>query len=112
MRIDKFLWFTRFAGSRSLAQDWVSAGHMRLNGRRIERCSAAVKLGDILVLPMRSRVTVIEVLDIPARRGPATEAATCYRLLDSANYSAATGSSEWPLDAPGESPLARPEFDT
>ncbi len=108
MRIDKFLWFTRFAGSRGLAQDWVSAGHMRLNGRRIERCSAAVKLGDVLVLPMRTRVAVIEVLQIPVRRGPATEAATCYRLLDSAN----SGATHCALDAPGETPLARREFDT
>lgn len=82
MRIDKFLWFTRFAGSRGLAQDWVSAGHIRLNGRRIERCSADVRMGDVLVLPMRSRVTVIEVLALPARRGPATEAQTCYRLVE------------------------------
>lgn len=82
MRIDKFLWFTRFAGSRGLAQDWVSAGHIRLNGRRIERCSAGIKQGDVLVLPMRSRVTVIEVLAIPARRGPATEAQSCYRVLE------------------------------
>ncbi|MFN3459036.1 MAG: RNA-binding S4 domain-containing protein [Novosphingobium sp.] len=82
MRIDKFLWFTRFAGSRGLAQDWVAAGHIRLNGRRIERCSADVRMGDVLVLPMRSRVAVIEVLTIPARRGPATEAQSCYRLLE------------------------------
>ena len=82
MRIDKFLWFTRFAGSRGLAQDWVSAGHIRLNDRRIERCSAGIKQGDVLVLPMRSRVTVIEVLAIPARRGPATEAQSCYRVVE------------------------------
>lgn len=87
MRIDKFLWFARFAGSRSLAQDWVSAGHIRLNGRRIERCSAGIKLGDVLVLPMRSRVTVIEVLALPARRGPAPEAQTCYRVLEIPDHS-------------------------
>lgn len=96
MRIDKFLWFTRFAGSRGLAQDWVSAGHIRLNGRRIERCSAGVKMGDVLVLPMRSQVTVIEVLAIPARRGPATEAQTCYRVLEIPERSS---SGHPPLDA-------------
>lgn len=104
MRIDKFLWFTRFAGSRNLAQDWVVAGHIRLNGRRIERCSANVKTGDVLVLPMRSRVTVIEVLGLPARRGPALEAQACYRLLDASRDDA--------LDAPGETPLARPQTNT
>lgn len=100
MRIDKFLWFTRFAGSRSIAQDWVMAGHMRLNGRRIERCSASVKTGDVLVLPMRNRVAVIEVLALPSRRGPAAEAAACYHQLADA------------LDVPGQTPLARPQTDT
>lgn len=104
MRIDKFLWFTRFVGSRGHAQDWVMSGHMRLNGRRIERCSAPVKLGDVLVLPMRTRVAVIEVLTIPARRGPALEAAACYRMIDTSTDDA--------LDAAGETPLARPRIDT
>ncbi|MFN4136153.1 MULTISPECIES: RNA-binding S4 domain-containing protein [Novosphingobium] len=104
MRIDKFLWFTRFAGSRGLAQDWVGAGHIRINGRRIERCSAGVKTGDVLVLPMRSRVTVIEVLAIPARRGPALEAQACYRVLDPTSDDA--------LDLPAQVPLARPQTDT
>lgn len=82
MRIDKLLWFLRFAASRSLAHDWVLDGHIRLNGRRVERASAAIKPGDILTLPLPRRVTVIEILALPARRGPATEAQACYRTLD------------------------------
>ncbi|MDP3906242.1 RNA-binding S4 domain-containing protein [Novosphingobium sp.] len=82
MRVDKLLWFLRFAGTRSLAHDWVLEGHMRLNGRRIERASAAVKSGDVLVLPLPRRVTVIEILALPDRRGPAAEAQACYRTLD------------------------------
>lgn len=82
MRIDKLLWFLRFAASRSLAHDWVLDGHIRLNGRRVERASAAIKPGDILTLPLPRRVAVIEILALPARRGPATEAQACYRTLD------------------------------
>lgn len=82
MRIDKLLWFLRFAASRSLAHDWVLDGHVRLNGRRVERASAAIKPGDILTLPLPRRVTVIEILALPARRGPAAEAQACYRTLD------------------------------
>jgi ribosome-associated heat shock protein Hsp15 len=82
MRIDKLLWFLRLAASRSFAQQWASAGHIRLNGRRIERSSTAVKPGDVLVLPMRTQVKVIEILALPARRGPAPEAQSCYRVLD------------------------------
>lgn len=82
MRIDKLLWFLRLAASRGFAQDWVLAGHMRLNGRRIAKPGQAVRPGDVLTLPMRSRVRVIEILDLPERRGPAGEAQSCYRVLD------------------------------
>ncbi len=84
MRIDKLLWFLRLACSRSFAQDWASEGHIRLNGRRIERPSATVREGDVLVLPIRDAVRVIEVLAIPERRGPAPEAQACYRFVDTA----------------------------
>ncbi|MBN8483711.1 MAG: RNA-binding S4 domain-containing protein [Sphingomonadales bacterium] len=82
MRIDKLLWFLRLAGSRSFAQAWVLDGHIRLNGRRIEKPSAAVGCGDVLTLPMRGEVRIVEVLTLPTRRGPASEAQACYRVLD------------------------------
>ncbi len=84
LRIDKLLWFLRFAGSRSLAQDWVAEGHIRLNGRRIERASTAVRCGDILVLPLRAGVQVIALGQLPWRRGPVEEARGCYEVLDAA----------------------------
>ena len=82
MRIDKLLWFLRLAGSRSFAQAWVLDGHIRLNWRRIEKPSAAVGCGDVLTLPMRGEVRIVEVLTLPTRRGPASEAQACYRVLD------------------------------
>lgn len=84
VRIDKLLWFLRFVGSRSLAQDWVAEGHIRLNGRRIERASTAVRSGDVLVLPLRSGVRVITLASLPRRRGPPEEARGCYEVLDAA----------------------------
>lgn len=82
MRIDKLLWFLRLASSRSFAQEWVQAGHIRLNGRRIGKPSAGIAAGDVLTLPMRTRVRVIEIVSLPGRRGPAAEAFACYRVLD------------------------------
>jgi len=83
IRIDKLLWFLRLAATRGFAQEWAIAGHIRLNGRRIERASATVRAGDVLVLPIRGMVRVIEVIAIPLRRGPAPEALACYRYVDS-----------------------------
>ena len=82
MRIDQALWFLRLAASRTLAQQLVEQGHTRLNGRRIVKPSAAVKVGDVLTLPLRSQVKVIALDALPTRRGPAEEAQGCYRVLD------------------------------
>ena len=82
MRLDKALWFLRFAASRGLAQEWIFEGHIRINGRRIEKPSAQLVVGNVITLPLRSGVKVIEVVMLPERRGPASEAQTCYRVLD------------------------------
>ncbi|HOB12670.1 MAG TPA: S4 domain-containing protein [Novosphingobium sp.] len=84
MRIDKLLWFLRLAKSRSAAQALVGEGHIRLNGRRIERAAQGVAVGDVLVVPLPRGVTVIELAALPSRRGPAGEAQSCYRVLDGA----------------------------
>lgn len=82
IRIDKLLWFLRLAASRSLARQWIETGHIRINGRRIVKCATSCKSGDILTLPLTAQVWVIEILTVPARRGPLPEAQACYRTLD------------------------------
>jgi ribosome-associated heat shock protein Hsp15 len=91
IRIDKLLWFLRLAGSRAAAQAWAGAGHIRLNGRRVERASATVRPGDVLVLPRSDNVEVIEIMAIPLRRGPAPEARECYRTIDRPGNAARDG---------------------
>lgn len=81
MRIDKFLWFTRFAGTRNLAQGWVEDGHIRLNGRRIDRAHAPVRAHDLITFPHGTTVRVVRITHLPTRRGPATEARGCYEEL-------------------------------
>lgn len=84
MRIDKLLWFLRFARSRAVAQAMAEEGHIRLNGRRIDRAHQKIAAGDVLVLPLPSGVRVVEILGLPSRRGPAPEAQALYRVLDGA----------------------------
>ena len=82
MRIDKLLWFPRLAKTRGIAQHLVEAGHLRLNGRRVERAHQKVGAGDVLTVPLGPRIRIVEVLSLPERRGPAPEAQSCYRVLD------------------------------
>lgn len=81
LRIDKFLWFARLAQSRSVAQKLAEDGHIRLNGRRIERAHAPVRMGDLITFPHPSGVRVVRIIQLPGRRGPAVEAQCCYEEL-------------------------------
>lgn len=80
-RIDKFLWFAHLAKSRSAAHKLAEDGHIRLNGRRIERAHAAVRAGDLVTFPHALGVRVVRIVALPARRGPAPEAQRCYEEL-------------------------------
>lgn len=88
MRIDKLLWQLRLTRSRTAAQALVAAGHIRRNGQRVTRASHEVRVGDTLTVPLGAAVRVIEIAALPARRGPASEAAACYRDLDRAGETA------------------------
>ena len=81
MRIDRFLFFIRLVKSRTLAQGIVEQGHVRIDGRRIEKSSEEVRAGSVIALPLHERVRVLRVLDLPTRRGPAAEARACYEEL-------------------------------
>jgi ribosome-associated heat shock protein Hsp15 len=81
VRIDRFLFFIRLVKSRTLAQSVIEAGHVRIDGKRIEKPSEEVRVGSIVALPLRGEVRVLRVLGLPARRGPAPEARQCYEEL-------------------------------
>ncbi len=82
LRIDKLLWYLRLYKSRSLAQIAIESGHIRLDGRRIERTSALVKMGDTITLPQGESAIAIRIASLPLRRGPAQEARAHYIRLD------------------------------
>jgi ribosome-associated heat shock protein Hsp15 len=81
VRIDRFLFFIRLVKSRTLAQGVIDTGHIRIDGKRIKKSSEEVRAGSIVALPLRDQVRVLRVLDLPTRRGPASEAQACYEEL-------------------------------
>ncbi|WEK50585.1 MAG: RNA-binding S4 domain-containing protein [Candidatus Kaistia colombiensis] len=80
-RIDKWLWFARFAKSRSIAQKLVTGGKVRVNRDKIDASSRLVRPGDVLTLSLERQVRVIKILDPGTRRGPAPEAQLLYEDL-------------------------------
>jgi len=101
MRIDRLLCYLRFAKTRGVAQRWIAEGHMRLNGERVTRQDRAVSVGDVLTLPLGRNVQVIEILALPERRGPASEAQGCYRALDAGRSIAIAGARNRPAGHSG-----------
>lgn len=81
LRLDTFLWFARLAKKRAFAQEIAEAGHMRIDGRVIDRAHVPVRVGNVLCFPLHGRVRVIRVEALPGRRGPASEARLCYSDL-------------------------------
>ena len=78
LRIDRWLWCARFFKTRSVAAEAVRAGHVRLNGQRVKPAHA-VKVGDALTVELREdSARDVSIAAIPARRGPAPEAAKTY----------------------------------
>ena len=82
LRIDKWLWFARFCKSRSLAQSWIEAGEVRLNGQVVEKCSEPVKPGDRIEMPRGARMRhEVEVLELAEKRGGAPQAQALYHSI-------------------------------
>ena len=81
-RLDKWLWFARFAKSRSLAAQFIAAGFVRVNGRRADDPAKALAVGDVLTLALPRTTAVVRVEGFGARRGPAPEARLLYSPLD------------------------------
>ncbi len=81
MRLDRFLWYARIVKTRSGAQALCEKGLLRIDGRRVERSSASVRVGAILAFPILGKVRVLRVTALPIRRGPPGEARGCYEDL-------------------------------
>ena len=81
-RLDKWLWFARFAKSRTLAAKLVASGHVRLNGQRTDNAAKAVAVGDVVTIALPRATLVVRVEDLGERRGPAPEARQLYLNLE------------------------------
>jgi ribosome-associated heat shock protein Hsp15 len=76
-RVDRWLFAVRLYGSRPLAAQAVGGGRVHVNGERV-KAGRAVRCGDRLTLMHGALEFECTVTAIPARRGPARQAALCY----------------------------------
>jgi len=81
VRIDRFLFFIRLIKSRTQAQGMIDEGYVRIDGKRVGKPSEEVRVGSIIALLLHDQVRILKVLELPQRRGPASEARACYEEL-------------------------------
>lgn len=81
IRLDKWLFHARIVKSRGLGADLVAEGRVRVNGEPTVKPHRAVGAGDVLTLGLHGRVRVLQIVDVGARRGPATEAQGLYEEI-------------------------------
>jgi ribosome-associated heat shock protein Hsp15 len=77
MRLDKWLWAARFFKTRSLAQQAIVAGRVKLNDVRVKPAHE-VKIADMLAVRVGELDWQLSVLLLTERRGPAEEARKLY----------------------------------
>ena len=77
VRLDKWLWAARFYKTRTLAQQAVAAGRVKLNGDRI-KAAHTVKSGDGLTIRIAEFEWSIVVRALSEQRGPAPQAQLLY----------------------------------
>ena len=81
LRIDKWLWASRFFKTRALATAACDAGHVSANGQ-MAKPSRVLKLGDMLQVRSEAGDFEIEVLALSDQRGSATVAQTLFHETD------------------------------
>jgi ribosome-associated heat shock protein Hsp15 len=93
-RIDKWLWHARVVRTRTAAAALAGAGHVRINGARIDAASRPVRPGDVVTVALDRRVRVLKVTGYADRRGSAEVGRRLYEDLTP------------PAPSVGEPPLA------
>lgn len=80
-RIDKWLWHARVVRTRVAAASLAQAGHVRVNGHRIDASSRLVRSGDVVTVALDRSVRVMKVIGFADRRGSSEGARLLYEDL-------------------------------
>jgi len=78
MRLDKWLWAARFFKTRSLAQQAITAGRVKLNDDRVKPAHV-LKTSDRVSVRVGELEWHVQVTGLSERRGPAQEARKLYQ---------------------------------
>ena len=78
MRVDKWLWAARFFKTRSLAQQAIAAGRVKLGGARV-KSSHEIRIKDSVSIRVGDFEWHVTVEALSDKRGPAEQARQLYQ---------------------------------
>ena len=81
IRLDLYLFYIRIFKSRNIATKYILSNKLRLSGQVTKKPDKLISIGDVLTLSINDQVKIIEVLEIPKRRGPFVETLFFYKDL-------------------------------
>ena len=81
LRLDKWLWYARFFKTRVLASKAISNGRFRLDGDVMSKPHRQARCGQVLTFNQGTRIRIVRIQALGARRGSANEAALLYEDL-------------------------------
>ncbi|WP_404373853.1 RNA-binding S4 domain-containing protein [Sphingomonas sp. MMS24-J45] len=82
IRLDRFLCFARIVKTRGQAQAMAESGHVRVDGRAVNKAATPVRIGCVIAFATPGGlVRALRIVALPVRRGPSEEARACYHDL-------------------------------
>ena len=82
IRLDRFLCFARIVKTRGQAQAMAESGHVRIDGRAVDKAATPVRIGCVIAFATPGgQVRALRIVALPVRRGPSEEAQRCYDEL-------------------------------
>ena len=81
MRLDKWLWAARFFKTRSLAQQAIESGRVKLNEQRIKPAHV-IRISDSISVRVGELDWQVQVKGLSDRRGPAEQAKKLYDEIE------------------------------
>ena len=78
IRLDLFLFYIRFFKSRNLASKFINSNRLRVSDQVTQKPHKLISIRDILTFTIHDRIKVLEVIDIPMRRGSYADSLNYY----------------------------------
>jgi ribosome-associated heat shock protein Hsp15 len=78
IRLDLFLFYIRIFKSRNLASKFINSNRLRVSDQVTQKPHKLISIRDILTFTIHDRIKVLEVIDIPMRRGSYADSLNYY----------------------------------